>query len=68
MLAIVSRQRVLDRRRRLAVGLQPSGGAAMQHRHGRPLATLQLRAQRITKQVVVAIPLASPIERHKVEV
>ena len=68
MLEIVAGQHVLDRGHSLAAAFQPGGSATMQRRYRFGLSPHQLGAQGIAKQVVVAVPLASPVKRHNVEI
>jgi hypothetical protein len=42
----------------------PVGGAAAQHRDRAGLEPLKLGQQRIPEQVVVAVPLPAPVQRH----
>ena len=60
--------RVFDRRSRLPVAFKPGGGTAVQRGHGFGLSLHQLGSQRITKQVVIAVPLAGPVKRHNEEI
>ena len=53
-----------DRRFHQVVGDAPVHRAPVQSRHHMRLAALELGAQQLAEQVVVAIPLAAPVERH----
>ena len=56
--------RVADRRLRVPVGDAPLHRAAVEDRHHLRLAPLELVAQQLAEQVVIAVPLAPPVERH----
>ena len=53
-----------DRRFRQVVGDAPGHRPTVELGHDVRLAALELVAQQLAEQVVVAIPLASPVERH----
>ena len=53
-----------DRRLRQVVGDAPGHRATVERGHHVRLAALELVPQQLAEQVVVAIPLAAPVERH----
>ena len=55
---------VEDRLLQQVVGHAPGHRAGVERGHGLGLAPLELASQELAEQVVVAVPLASPIERH----
>ena len=65
---VAAGQGVADRLRRVAVGLEPGTGPAVQVGHlVRPLVE-QVRAQDVGEQVVVAVPLPPVVERDEEQV
>ncbi len=52
----------------LAVVQAPVGGAAAQDRDQGGLPAVQLRQQHVAEQVVVAVPLPPPVQRHQQQI
>ena len=65
---IPGRLRVPDRGLRLPVRLAPIGRTSEQTRHEIRLDSLELRTQQLLEEMVVAIPLPSPVQRHQEQV
>ena len=59
---------VLETRLRVAILLVPIGCSAVELRHELGLGLGQLSREQVVKQVVIAVPLAVPVERHEEEV
>ena len=55
---------VEDRRLQQVIGHAPGHRAGVERGHRLGLAALELAPQELAEQVVVAVPLASPVERH----
>ncbi len=55
---------VEDRRLRQPIGRAPGHRAGVERGHHLGLAALELASQKLAEHVVVAVPLASPVERH----
>jgi len=51
-----------------AVSQAPAGGTVPQHRDQATIQAFQFRHQHVTEQVVVAVPLSPPIQRHQEQV
>src|SRR5712691_234862 len=61
-------QRVCNGLAPLALGLIPAGCPDMQERHQFWLSSMQTSAQRLTKQIMIPVPLPLLIQRHDKEI
>ncbi len=64
-LDVVARESVRDRRLPRTVILAPVSCAAVERRDHIWLAEVEFAGEQITEEVVVAVPLTVPVERHE---